>query len=153
MLTPTTTTHSIRTHKPTHPNDSLKDFFPTMAIQPNTSCANGRCISAQAAHAVKAGVGGWMGGGRLAAGWLTQLQTSSSTDSLPPQPQHSAAETRPACACCLLVTSPPTQPHTRHPLCMHTCPAQAHINSPETLAAAAAETEAPLHEALFIHSE
>ncbi|WIA43736.1 hypothetical protein OEZ86_010162 [Tetradesmus obliquus] len=30
--------------------NSLKDFFPTMEIKPNTACSNGRCLDAQQAH-------------------------------------------------------------------------------------------------------
>ncbi|KAF8055986.1 ubiquitin-like modifier-activating enzyme 5 [Scenedesmus sp. PABB004] len=30
--------------------NSLADFFPSMAIKPNVSCANARCVDAQAAH-------------------------------------------------------------------------------------------------------
>eukprot|EP00882_Tetradesmus_deserticola_P002765 GHRQ01002938.1.p1 GENE.GHRQ01002938.1~~GHRQ01002938.1.p1 ORF type:complete len:472 (+),score=239.94 GHRQ01002938.1:106-1521(+) len=30
--------------------NSLKDFFPTMAIKPNTGCGNSRCLDAQRAH-------------------------------------------------------------------------------------------------------
>jgi ubiquitin-like modifier-activating enzyme 5 len=32
--------------------NSLKDFFPTMDIKPNTGCCNNRCLEAQQAHQV-----------------------------------------------------------------------------------------------------
>lgn len=32
--------------------NSLKDFFPTMDIKPNTACCNSRCVKAQEAYQV-----------------------------------------------------------------------------------------------------
>jgi ubiquitin-like modifier-activating enzyme 5 len=32
--------------------NSLKDFFPTMDIKPNTACCNSRCLDAQQAYQV-----------------------------------------------------------------------------------------------------
>jgi hypothetical protein len=35
--------------------NSLKDFFPTMDIKPNTACCNGLCLDAQQAYQVGEG--------------------------------------------------------------------------------------------------
>jgi hypothetical protein len=46
--------------------NSLKDFFPTMDIKPNTGCCNNRCLEAQQAHQVC----GW----GVAVGWCVGLR-------------------------------------------------------------------------------
>jgi hypothetical protein len=37
--------------------NSLKDFFPTMDIKPNTACCNSRCVKAQEVYQVGQGFG------------------------------------------------------------------------------------------------
>jgi hypothetical protein len=63
--TPSRAQHCHVTPSPRQ-HHSLADFFPTMAIKPNTACVNSRCVAAQQAHQVRA-AGSGRGCARLCA--------------------------------------------------------------------------------------